>query len=305
VRTEKEEKKNDTVQRIAAVRRSQWKYEFLRQVIRGASIPLLTPTSRRTAFEPIGSGVLIKKRGHVFICTAQHVLQRFVGSPIFIPTGGGLLVQIEGHGHGNSVHDAGVLHVENKDLRPLLEVALPAGAIFLQSKVLRHNLVLHGYRANQYHRDATTKTVSCPSHNYQLTGLREKAYKRADRSPANHILMYWPNKLLGPNGCVGSHELAGMSGCGVWFVPQVNREPLSIHALDQLPRLVGIFIEQRRDQAMVVATNICRHAEIIRAAYPDLRERDREHYERRIEEMERLESKPFFELYKAITSLGE
>jgi hypothetical protein len=284
----KAEKQAATRRRVESLRQNQWKYDFLEGLIRFASVPLLVPTTRRASLEPLASGVLIKIDGRVFIFTASHVLEDLKGQPIFIPVRNGLIVEVEGTGRGNRAIDAGVFTVENKDLEPFLDIALPAGIVFAQSDVLEDRLILYGYPAREYKRNG--KVIDCPPRQYQMTGKPASAYCRLERSPASHILMNWPNKVIGPRGIVGSPSLAGMSGCGVWFVPHITARPLSIHAPQPHPCLVGVFIEQRKNEAMLIATNVSHYVQIVWAACPDILEKYRETYRTRIAEMHTLET---------------
>ncbi len=159
----------------------------------------------------------------------------------------------------------------------------------MQTNVLNDNLILYGFPAREYTRDAKAGIVNCPPQMFQMKGLVAKAYKRHQRDPKDYVLINWPNKLFGPKGIVGSPDLKGMSGCGVWYHPLVNARPLSLHAADPMPRLVGIFIEQWRDKAMLIATNVHHHAEIVWRAYPELLERYRADMIRRIAERNDLE----------------
>ena len=119
-------------------------------------------------------------------------------------------MQIEGTAHGNRNLDAAVFNIENKDLAPFEDIALPGGVVFMQSDVLKNRLVLYGYPARECKRERGT--ISCPPRQFEMRGKSEQVYKRAKRSPNNHILLNWPNKVLGVNGLVGSPSLAGMSG---------------------------------------------------------------------------------------------
>jgi hypothetical protein len=285
----KEEKKAENQKKVEAFRRDQWKYDLLESAVGKASIPLLTPTSRGAALEPISSGVVTKLRDRVFIFTALHSLKWLTEKPVFLPIRDGSIIQIEGTAHGKTKDDAGVFHVENKNLDPILDIAIPGGAVFAQSEILSDNLLLYGFPAREYSRDAKVQKVDCPPRMFQMKGLKGKAYRRLKRDPKDYILINWPNKVLGSQGFVGSPDLKGMSGCGVWYNPFVNRRPLSLHAADPMPRLVGIFIEQWRDRAMLIATNVQHHVEIVWMAYPELLERYREDIMRTIGQRRQLE----------------
>ncbi len=285
----KEEKKIATARRLERLLLDDWKHKLSESFVGAASIPLLTPTSRGSALEPISSAVVMKLRDHVFIFTAVHSLKYLAEKPVFIPIRDGSLVQIEGQAHGKTSEDAGVFRVENKDLDPILDIAVPGGAVFAQTNILTDHLTVYGYPAREYSRDAKAGWIDTPPRAYQMSGLKEKAYMRRKRNPADYILINWPKKVLGPKGLVGSPDLRGMSGAGVWYNPFVNSRPLSLHAAGPAPRLVGIFIEQWRERAMLVATNVRHHVEIVWSAYPYLLDRYREDMKREVAEQAELE----------------
>lgn len=289
MRRDKTDRQKVVERQIESVRQKQWKYQFLGGIIRHASVPLLIQTPRGNSFELIASGVLTKIAGHVFLLTAGHALESLRSHDIFIPVRDGRILPIGGSAHGSRALDAGILHLENPDLSPYLDIALPSGVVFAQSNILEDRLVLSGYPARNFRRNG--KVASCDPAIYEVKGKPESAYRRFGRDPAKHILMEWNKKVYGPQGIVRSPSLAAMSGCGVWFVPTVTSRPLSIHAPGPLPRLIGIFIEQRRRDAMLVATNVDVHVRAVWEAYPQILDLYRETYKALAKDRSELEAR--------------
>jgi hypothetical protein len=288
MRRDKTERQKMVERQIEFVRQNQWKYQFLEGIIRHASVPLLIQTPRGNSFELIASGVLKKIAGHVFLFTAGHALETLRGHDIFIPVRDGRILPIGGSAYGSRALDAGILHLENPDLTPFLDIALPAGMVFAQSNILEDRLVLSGYPARNFRRKG--KNASCDPGIYEVKGKPESAYRRVDRDPAKHILMEWNKKIHAPQGVVRSPSLAAMSGCGVWFVPPITSRPLSIHAPGPLPRLMGIFTEQRRRDAMLVATNVDVHVRVVWEAYPQILDLYAETYKALVKERSEAEA---------------
>jgi hypothetical protein len=287
MRMDKAAKQELVKRQIASVRQGQTKNDVLLEVTRYATVPLLTPTSRGGSYELLASGVLIKNSGHVFLNTAAHVLRAFSNREIVIPVRNGQLISLVGDGHGNEAFDAGILDIKNSDLAPLLDIALPAGVTFAQNELLLDRLVIYGFPARNFHRNG--KIVGAHPGIFALRGKEASAYSGMNKTLNDFIIMNWPKKIYGPTAVVRSPSLAGMSGCGVWYVPQQTSKQLSIHAPGPMPRLIGIVIEQRRRHAAVVATNIRHHIELKYRHFPEILEAARSTYVARIAERLRVE----------------
>jgi hypothetical protein len=242
-------RREESRRRIEWVEARQPLFEPLTRIAGKATVPLLK--DQKGTLVHVGTGVLTKLRDHVFIFTAQHVLKDLAGNDIYAPINGKIM-PVGGWGHGSTTLDAGILHVENPDLNPFLDAAIPVGAVFAQSEILGDRLALFGHPAKPIPKNGAA-TI------YQLRGKNAAFYKRLNLSPDLNILLNYPKKVIGPHGSVRYPPLEGMSGSGLWFAPQVTSKALSVHAPGPLPRLVGIFIEQRRRDACLVATNVNHH----------------------------------------------
>lgn len=282
-------RKEQSRRRIDYVAARQPLFEPLTTIAGKATIPLLK--DEKGALVHVGTGVLTKLRDHVFIFTAQHVLKDLAGYNVYTPLDGKIM-PLEGWGHGSTALDAGIFHVENPDLNPFLDAAVPGGAVFSQSDILEDRLAIFGHPAKPVYKNGGA-TI------YQLRGKSAAFYKRFDLTPDTNILLNYPKKVTGPHGSIRYPPLEGMSGSGLWFAPQLTARALSIHASGPLPRLVGIFTEQRKRDNCLVATNVQHHVMFVWQKFPFLLERYRAEYVRLIDE--RLQ----FEKELGLDSIGQ
>ncbi len=272
-------RKEESKRRIDYVAARQPLVEPLTKVAGKATVPLLR--NEKGTLAHVGTGVLTKLRDHVFIFTAQHVLRDLVGYDVYTPLGDKIM-SVEGETHGSTALDAGIIHVENPDLNPFLDAAIPGGVVFSQSEILEDRLALFGRPANPIPKNGAA-TI------YQLRGKDPAFYKGLNLSPDTNILLNYPKKVIGPHSSIHYPPLEGMSGSGVWFAPQLTDRALSIHASGPLPRLVGIFTTQRKRDACLVATNVRHHVRCVWHHFPFLLERYQAEYAKRNDEQQRLE----------------
>jgi hypothetical protein len=78
------------------------------------------------------------------------------------------------------------------------------------------------------------------------------------------------NKFYGREGASRPYSLRGMSGGGVWFVPKLFPVPFPPDMPFLNPKLMGSFIEHRKQQSVLVAPKITFHLQKIADKYPDL-----------------------------------
>ena len=281
MKAQRRARKEESKRRIAYVAARAPLFEPLTRYAGRATLRLLK--DEKGTLVHVGTGVLTKLRDHVFILTAQHVLKDLAGFDVYTPIAGKIM-SLGGWGHGSTVLDAGIFHVENPDLSSFLDAALPGGAVFAQSDVLGDRLALFGHPANPIPKDGAA-TI------YQLRGKALPFYKRLNFNPQTNILLNYPKKVIGPHGSVRYPPLEGMSGSGLWFAPQLTERAISIHAPGPLPRLVGVFTAQRRRDNCLVATNVQHHVMCIWQRFPFLLERYRAEYERLNRERQQFEKK--------------
>ena len=282
----REKARAKTERNRARLRENQWRFDAVGQVVGAATVPLLTPCSDGNV-EPIASGVLTKTYGDVFLFTAAHALKDLEGRPVLIPGRDGKFLLVAGRAVGDKL-DAGVVKIEREDMAPLLDIALPGGMVFMQGDVLTDHLSLYGYAARAF--KIGEFGPEHPAYHYRLEGKQAHKYQRLGYSPQDHILLSWHKEILGHQVRERRPNMAGMSGSGVWFSPLITGRTIADHVQDPLPRLVGIFIEAKPRDSMLVATNVSHHVKLVCAAYPEIGERFRRISETRLANM--LKGKP-------------
>ena len=122
---------------------------------------------------------------------------------------------------GIGVLDSAILRLENAGLAPFHAAAAPAGAVFAQSQIRQDKLSIFGHPANPLTKDGEA-TI------YEVRGKDQSFYKRFGANPEEKILLKYPKRVIGPNGRIRYTPFQGMSGSGVWFVPQETDRALSI-----------------------------------------------------------------------------
>jgi len=101
-------------------------------------------------------------------------------------------------------------------------------------------------------------------------GAPLEVYERLGIKPDEHILMKWFNTVYSKRGLSSSQSMRGMSGSGVWLVPDLIGEPFPAPSPFIQPKLMGIFTELRKRHSVVLATKVNSHLRKIMEKYPGI-----------------------------------
>jgi len=128
-------------------------------------------------------------------------------------------------------------------------------------------LVVVGFPARNFKKKGFE--LYCEGTAIETRGVMPKTYKKLGLNTDDHQLMQWYNTMYTAKGVVHSPSLAGMSGGGVWLVPELMGEPFPARAPWAQPKLLAIFTEHRKSRSVLLATKIHRHLDKIIEYYPE------------------------------------
>lgn len=247
-----------------------------REHMREAVVPLFTNWDGPPHF--IGTGVLLSFNDMVFILTAAHVLEEFDGYALHLPVGTEI-IGVKGYSyrtpkpasgsHRDDPIDAAVFYIDEGPLRDTLKkAALTIDDLYMTDELFPRGVVMLGHPARSFKRWG--KALDTELSWVHLYGVEENTYERLGFSREDHLLLRYSKRVMTMSGTGNAPSLRGMSGCGVWVVPQLMRHPWPTGTLLMRPRLIGIFIETREKDRVYVVTRIFHHLMRIGNAHPEL-----------------------------------
>jgi hypothetical protein len=277
--TEKRSRKDIYKERLEVYNRER---HLLRKVwtsVGLSTIHLLRKTEKG-APRPVGSGVLFRNGDKLFILTAAHVAEEFSGGRSAYINLPNLLLEISGQVHasvnpksdhrdGDSL-DFAVVRIDGEMARDLSTVAITAADVFNPPPgvPLGAGLAIVGFPARNF--KAKGPNFYYPPTPLESHGVPEKTYQSLGLNIDDHLILQWYNTMYTSKGVVRSGSLAGMSGGGVWLVPELMGESFPPHAPWTEPKLVAIFTEHRKARSVLVATKIRHHLNKMIQQYPEL-----------------------------------
>jgi hypothetical protein len=266
-------------ERLAVYNSERHLIEGVRETVAGHSTIHLMGLTERGKPRPVGSGVLFSSGGKLFILTAAHVVDEFRGKPAFLRCGPKLL-NVTGRWHASvypefktrkdDVLDFAVMSIDGEAGEVLNSFAIMAADVFNPPKgvLLGKGLVIVGFPARNFKMDSSE--LYCEGAGMETHGVGQETYEKVGVDPDDHQLMRWYNTMYSSKGVVRSPSLAGMSGGGVWLVPELMGESFPASAPWTQPKLIGIFTEHRKARSVLLATKVHCHLDKIIEKYPEL-----------------------------------
>ncbi|HWE86332.1 MAG TPA: hypothetical protein VG267_15420 [Terracidiphilus sp.] len=225
--------------------------------------PLYKPKDFVSAPELIGTGVFLKIGASVFILTAAHVIEHFDPYPplishkdCFVPVPGeSYRTKKPPSGtHRHDPTDASVMRIDGPIAEQLRDRCLTVEDLYISDVPKIEAYTVVGFPTRELEINGR-EYIHNPRSLTLFSGL-EPEYKRIGSKRSVHIVFDPGKKLIHSKGTADIPNMKGMSGAGVWLVPRVMGSP-------QPHRLAGIFIEHRRTQRLMVATNVAVHLQLI------------------------------------------
>lgn len=230
---------------------------------------------------PIGSGVLFSLDEKLFLLTAAHVADQFRNrNAALLSKGDGTVIPIWGQAHASAmpptgkrtddVYDYAAVRLDGRLADVLRPLAISAADIHNVPPGVIHGkgLVLVGFPARNFKFKRQTFSSSATA--LETYGMPRERYDRLGFVPEEHLLMQWYNTYYSSKGLTKSFSLTGMSGGGIWLVPELVGEPYPPSKPFTQPKLLGIFTEHRKSRSMLVGTKIHFHLDKIIERYPAL-----------------------------------
>jgi hypothetical protein len=174
-------------------------------------------------------------------------------------------------GRKDDIYDFAIVRIDGPANELLLPMAITLSDVFAPYPrwITPHKgLAVFGSRARDFKRHGNTIFIRPQA--VESRPLDPSAYQSLQLNPDDHLALAWFNTMYTEKGVVRSGSFAGLSGGGVWLIPELIGEPFPEAAPFHQPKLMGIFIEHRKSRSCLVATRIRHHLELIRRWFPEL-----------------------------------
>lgn len=275
----KRTKKEIYKERLEVYNREAHLITGVKETVAGRSTVQLYTLTQRGAPRPVGSGVLFRAGDKVFILTAAHVADEFKTKAAYV-TYQDRLLKVQGQTHASpspasgdrkdDILDFAVVRIDGEPATLLGASAITVADIYnLPPAVLPgKGLVLVGFPARNFKIEG--RVVSSAEIAVESRGVPLATYERLKLEPQNHLILQWYNTMYTEKGVVRSHSMAGMSGGGVWLVPELVGEAFPAQAPFIAPKLMGIFTEHRKSRSILLAVRVRFLLNKIIERYPNL-----------------------------------
>ncbi len=240
---------------------------------------LVTPIISRQnppVVQPLGSGLFLEIDDDYFLVTAGHLLNLLDRKDLLVPGNNNQMIWLNGvlattfdKFSLKSNIDFAVLKFSNRQIKHLIggyHKSVKSNRILINHSLhFSDNYVVAGYPINGI-KKTYGKPVYTPIPLKLLTHpIPLKNYKKYGFDPNNHILLKYQITLKPFNSKVNSvtKDATGISGSGLWFVPDWNDSNYGIPNF----YLIGVMIENHKDKGFLVALKIDFVTETIRKIF--------------------------------------
>jgi hypothetical protein len=216
-----------------------------------------------------GTGLLVSASTSSFLISAAHVFDELKdGNEIFFyiepktklkPSGRILLTKIpEGKSRKQDILDIGVLKFEGPHQPPYPAVDKYTMSVdaFLSNALPREGktYLLVGFPGSKSPVNPIKREVKSKVYGYRNISYPANKYSDFGVKPESHISIIFDRKRsIGPDGNLRSFpDPRGMSGSPVWLLKSEEEEPNKPNPIS----VVGVFIEYRKNQRVLLATDI-------------------------------------------------
>jgi len=280
MRSGKPTREANVLQKVNTYRQYSHIFEGLLNTVVGRSTVQLFGVKKGHIMDPIASGVLFKTAEELFILTAAHAADELRNEATFVQFNG-RFVQIFGLIHcsklpasgkrDDDVYDFAVIHIEDKATTDLLKSLAatprdiyvpPVGYIHLRGNVI------FGFPIRDFKRDGRLHETS--SFAGGAYGVLPVTYERLGINANDQIILKHFKTTYTARGISRSRSMRGVSGGGVWLVPDLIGEPFTRESPFTTPRLMAIFTEVRRKNSVFLATKVNFHLDKIMETYPGI-----------------------------------
>jgi hypothetical protein len=226
------------------------------------TIALYIPAPEKKSIEHLGSGVLLRRNNDYFLVTAGHCMKqdnKIIYSGIldgrdFVKLQGAAMVE-QGF---EKKFDIGILRLDEQSKNACLR-----NNQFVNDWDLMNNsnipykteYLVGGYPNSKVSVDHKAKVVKKEFMPYLCQSSEEKLYRKLSFQQSQNLLLQYDRRrstLLGSGQMSISSYPKGLSGCGVWYIPDYFVQDLQ----NISPYLSGIIIEYHQNYRTLVATKI-------------------------------------------------
>lgn len=239
---------------------------------------------KKTKFEQIGSGIIVKIKDQYFIFTAEHVFDSTGQHYIVTGAGDGSPVQeFKGSRYSSNnptsskedIYDAAVYHIECEIPENLRKIAITLDQIELdgydQEKPI---FLISGFRV----KDSNTEGNAVWSKRKSFTSIEfdEKEYGTLKFPKKSHIVLAYEDQMLVDESWKTTPRPRGMSGGGIIKVIGTTTTKINNREKELKQVLTAITIEQHREKhkkpGMLIGTRMNVYLGLVYQFFPELLE---------------------------------
>lgn len=240
-----------------------------------ATIIISLQVREHNAIEALGSGVLLRIDGDIFLVTAAHILNHENWHLLVIPGVGDSMITLQGEmcstymANNESNIDFAVLKLYPK-MHKYLEryVPLESNEIAMNHKLIAtDNYLVSGFPVRKISKRKENEILVYTADPLTLLTFNasKKRYSKHNFDDQTHILVQFQQKLkaFGSSMIIRVVNPQGISGSGLYYLPAFNK-PQSIKPD---PALIGIMIENHKDKGFMAAIRIDAIIEVVRSHF--------------------------------------
>lgn len=235
-----------------------WGHQLSRHIV-----PLFTLVKRKST--SVGTGFFLKDGTDHYLVSAAHVFDKVLENfPLFYFSDVRTMRIVRGYvrqtlsaipkDRHNDRLDIGIVHLTEPLLPPYQSLGIESLSV---SNLAHHALprfgkqyILTGYPASKCNRNPVTKRVESRALAFSANSVPQATYDQVGLSTKTHIVIpFDPKRVADEHGKPASiAKPTGLSGSPLWMIEYVPTSYLTA-------RLVGVMIEHRKPQRVLVATD--------------------------------------------------
>lgn len=240
-----------------------------------AATPILSLPDPPSAI-PIGCGIYLKVNDDYFLLSAGHLLNMEDWPKIIAPGNGTSMTYLNGtiattfkNQKSDDTIDFAVLQFAKRQIKHLVDGRFEF--IRIQNVMINHTVnpngyyIIAGYPNSGVKKKAGEALFNPIPVKFLTYSLKESQYKKHNFDPEHFILVKYQRKIapFGSKIKQITKELQGISGSGLWYIPDMNDRVNGIPKLF----LVGIMTENHKDKGFLAALKIDFATQVIREIF--------------------------------------
>lgn len=228
--------------------------------------------------EGLGSGILLKLNGDIFLITAAHLLNHENWHLLTIPGENNSLITLQGELHSSYLTQENGSNIDFSILKfyPKMHKYLSRYAPFTEHEIMVNhsavsgdNYLVCGFPFRKIKKEINEGVIIYTASPLILLtyNVSPKRYQKNNFSPDTHMLVQFQQKLqaFGSEVFTRAANPAGVSGSGLYFIPAFDEA----HVINPRVSVIGIMIENHKDRGFMVAMRIEPIIEVIRNTFLD------------------------------------